>query len=57
MSASVRRFTAALSAVVIGATGLVLSFNCGDWAEVVGTLSVSLMGLGLFRLNDWCEEK
>jgi uncharacterized membrane protein len=57
VSASLRRFTAALSAVVIGGLGMVLSYDCGKWATAVGLFSVALMGVGVLRLNDWCEEE
>ena len=56
MSASVRRFTYALAAVALGATGLVLAPDC-RWPTEAWIASVVLMGAGLLRLNDWCEEE
>jgi len=57
VSASVRRFAAALTAVLLGGLGMVLSYDCGKWATAVGLFSVALMGVGILRLNDWCEEE
>ncbi len=56
MSASVRRFTYALAAVALGATGLVLAPDC-RWPTEAWIASVVLMGAGLLRLNDWCVEE